>query len=165
MEMILFYLVSFILVSMSLMVVFTRDLFNAAVFLILAMVQSAVLFCVFHAYFLAIVQLIVYAGAVMVLFLFIIMLVSREKKNKEESFIRFKSAPLMILLIFLIEFYVSYQAIQKDSNISHYIDITWIGDQLFGPFLFPFEVISLVLLVAVVGVSILAKGIMKGSQE
>jgi NADH-quinone oxidoreductase subunit J len=78
----LFYIFAALILGSALAVVLNRDAVNAAMFLILAFVGVAGMFVLLEAYFLAVLQILVYAGAVVVLFLFIVMLLNVDTRAR-----------------------------------------------------------------------------------
>ena len=150
----------------GLMVVVSRNPVHSALYLILTLFCVAGLFVLMNAHFLAAIQIMVYAGAIMVLFLFVVMLLNIKALEGEFE----KLMPLKVLgcgaaLFFLIEvFYL----INKRSSIGISGDATadiiaqegntkLVGKLLFTNFLLPFEITSVLLTVAIIGAVILAK--------
>lgn len=138
---------------------FSRNPVTSAMFLVLTMVFLSGLFVLLHAFFLAAVQILVYAGAVMVLFLFVIMLL--DLKAEEQRKIKVFSAAIasaavagLFALIVLSAFYGTAagpgagQVEGKTFNL---------GKLLFTRYVLPFEIVSVLLLVAMVGVILLSK--------
>jgi NADH-quinone oxidoreductase subunit J len=128
-------------------------------FLVLTMGCLAGLFTLLHAFFLAAVQILVYAGAVMVLFLFVIMLLDL----KEEQRRKVKGLGLVgglvsvgaILVIFVRSLLVTRPG---DGALANTEGSTFeLGRLLFTQYLLPFEIVSVLLLVAMVGVVLLSK--------
>jgi NADH-quinone oxidoreductase subunit J len=139
---------------------FSRNPVTSAMFLVLTIVSMAGLFVLLHAFFLAAVQVLVYAGAVMVLFLFVIMLLDL----KEEERRKIKSFSLVAGLVSvgaIVGIFVkSLLATQPRKDLPAPIadgDTATLGKMLFTYYLLPFEIISLLLLVAMVGVILLSK--------
>jgi NADH-quinone oxidoreductase subunit J len=162
MQDILFYLFAFLTLVFGFLVVlnpFSRNPVTSAMFLVMTIASLAGLFVLLHAFFLAAIQVLVYAGAVMVLFLFVIMLL--DLRAEERQRIRAFSAVAglvavgAILGIFLQSLFDS----PLSSNSSPVLEGTTVplGTLLFTRFLLPFEIISLLLLVAMVGVVLLSK--------
>ncbi len=158
----LFYVFAALAVICAIMVVanpFSRSPVTSAMFLVLTMACLAGLFTLLHAFFLAAVQILVYAGAVMVLFLFVIMLLDL----KEEQRRQIKSLSLFaglvsvgsILAIFIRSLLTAKPgegaiATMEGSTVE-------LGKLLFTKYLLPFEIVSVLLLVAMVGVVLLSK--------
>jgi NADH-quinone oxidoreductase subunit J len=158
----LFYLLAAMTLGCGLLVVanpFSRSPITSAMFLVLALLGLSGLFVLLHAFFLAAVQILVYAGAVMVLFLFVIMLLDvREEERRRIS--RFALATGVLLAGGMGGLLVwSLGGNQLDSSPppelpSHAVDL---GRLLFTEYLLPFEMLSVLLLVAMVGVILLSR--------
>jgi NADH-quinone oxidoreductase subunit J len=129
-------------------------------FLVLTIISMAGLFVLLHAFFLAAVQVLVYAGAVMVLFLFVIMLLDL----KEEERRRVKKFGLITGLVavgaIVTIFVKTIRVTNPDANLAAPTlegEPAALGKLLFTQYLLPFEVVSVLLLVAMVGVILLSK--------
>lgn len=137
----------------------SRNPVTSAMFLVLTIGSMAGLFVLLHAFFLAAVQVLVYAGAVMVLFLFVIMLLD----IKEESRRNIKRAGIVMAVIAvgtLVSVLVA--AIGRSgigANLTPQVqgETIPLGTALFSRFVLPFEIVSVLLLVAMVGVILLSK--------
>lgn len=135
----------------------------SALYLIGNMVCLAMLFLLYNAEFLAAVQIIVYAGAVMILFLFIIALLGAKREAMEPSIQKAMAIPFVGLLFaeLLLALTVGPMQPVKGRYTAEFIAVVGsakaIGVELFTRYLVPFELASLVLLVATVGVVCLAK--------
>ncbi len=139
---------------------FTRSPVTSAMFLVLTIVSMAGLFVLLHAFFLAAVQVLVYAGAVMVLFLFVIMLL--DLKEEEQRKIKAWAAALGVASVGLIAL-VMIRTI-RGSRLGFGVEYPQVdgstillGRSLFTSFALPFEIISLVLLVAMIGTVLLSR--------
>jgi NADH-quinone oxidoreductase subunit J len=138
---------------------FSRNPVTSAMFLVLAIGSMAGLFVLLNAFFLAAVQILVYAGAVMVLFLFVIMLldVGEEERRVFKKF----TVGTGVLAVGAVGFLI-VRAIWSSgagANLQPAIQggTRPLGEALFRNYLLPFEVISVLLLVAMVGVILLSK--------
>jgi NADH-quinone oxidoreductase subunit J len=138
---------------------FSRNPVTSAMFLVLAIASLAGLFVLLHAFFLAAVQVLVYAGAVMVLFLFVIMMLDLKAEERRKVKIFGVSAGLVcvvaILAILLTS--LSHTQIEVPDVPSLEGGTIPLGNLLFKQYLLPFEIVSLLLLVAMVGVVLLSK--------
>ena len=138
---------------------FSRNPVTSAMFLVLTIISMAGLFVLLHAFFLAAVQVLVYAGAVIVLFLFVIMLLDL----KEEQRRRIKKFGIIAGLIsvgtIVAIFLKSLHATNLNAHESPTIEgnTTALGKLLFTQYVLPFEVVSVLLLVAMIGVILLSK--------
>jgi NADH-quinone oxidoreductase subunit J len=153
-----FYVLAAITLISALMVGMVRDLVHAVLFLILSFIGVAGLYITLSADFVAVVQVLIYAGAISVLMLFAILLTPRSARdNAGVSY----SAPLSILaglvgatLVF-VALKTEWAKVESDR-----FDTTAaaIGQALLDPFVLPFEVASVVLTVAMIGAIILVRG-------
>jgi NADH-quinone oxidoreductase subunit J len=139
---------------------FSRNPVTSAMFLVLTIVSMAGLFVLLHAFFLAAVQVLVYAGAVMVLFLFVIMMLDlkEEERRKVRSFSLV--AGLVAVGAVAAIFVKSLPAARPGAGLpapSAVGDTASLGMMLFKDYLLPFEIVSVLLLVAMVGVILLSK--------
>ncbi len=139
---------------------FTRNPVTSAMFLVLTIASMAGLFVLLHAFFLAAVQILVYAGAVMVLFIFVIMLLDL----KEEERRKIKTFGLVSAIIGVGATIALVAKAIIDTNLSAHLPkpqlegaTAPLGKLLFTQYLLPFEILSLLLLVAMVGVILLSK--------
>lgn len=163
-EAILFYVLSVCAIASALLVVTRRSPVISALFLVVNLFCLAGLYLTLHAQFIAVIQIIVYAGAIMVLFVFVIMLLNLGDERRLRDGMSYKkviavglSAGLLTELIFILE---SSWSILPSSNYDRATEIgtvEYIGHELFTNYLFPFEATSLLLLVAIVGAIVLAK--------
>ncbi len=138
---------------------FSRNPVTSAMFLVLTIASLAGLFVLLHAFFLAAVQVLVYAGAVMVLFLFVIMLLDlkaeERRKIKGLGIIGGLVSVGAILAIFLRS--LKSAPLGAEATPSLEGGTIELGRLLFTRYLLPFEIVSLLLLVAMVGVVLLSK--------
>lgn len=143
----------------GLLVVLSRNPVNSAMFLVLAIASLAGLFVLLNAFFLAAVQVIVYAGAVMVLFVFVIMLL--DLKEEQRRTIKKFSLGLGILTAgavgFLLARTIWLSGVGQNLQAKLEAGTRPLGERLFQQFVLPFEIISVLLLVAMVGVVLLSK--------
>jgi NADH-quinone oxidoreductase subunit J len=160
-DLILFIVLAAIAIITAVSMLLSRNAVYSAMFLVLNFITVAVLYLLLNAAFIAMVQVTVYAGAIMVLFLFVIMLLGAEKAAKGESLSW--QPPLAILLggALLMEFaYILF--VRQNDLISSAESVTKkfgspesIGDLLFDRYLVPFEITSILLLVAMIGAIII----------
>jgi len=163
MQNILFYVFAALTLLCGFLVVanpFSRSPVTSAMFLVLTIVSMAGLFVLLHAFFLAAVQILVYAGAVMVLFLFVIMLLNL-KEEQRRKFNKFGVATGIISVAAIAAIFIKAIA-SSDSTASSTSPTVEgatpaLGRILFTDYLLPFEILSVLLLVAMVGVILLSK--------
>jgi NADH-quinone oxidoreductase subunit J len=159
MEATLFYIFAGLTVASAAMVVLSHHPVTSAMFLVATIGSLAGLFVLLHAFFLAAVQVLVYAGAVMVLFLFVIMLLDLRQEQRRR-FNKFGIATGIIGVVSLG--YVLVGTILRShpgKGLKATLDgaTTPLGKSLFTDYLLPFEILSVLLLVAMVGVVLLSK--------
>lgn len=139
---------------------FSRNPVTSAMFLVLTIISMAGLFVLLHAFFLAAVQVVVYAGAVMVLFLFVIMLLDLKEEERRKIKLTGLVAGVIsvgaIIAIFIRSLLATHPGKELTSP-SAVGDTAALGKLLFTKYLLPFEIISVLLLVAMVGVILLSK--------
>ena len=141
----------------------SRSAIYAALFLILNFSTVAVLYLMLNAPFLAVIQVSVYAGAIMVLFLFVIMLLGAERLAGPEAKTGLLwQRPLAVGLGALLLLQAGYVLITRFGQTAVSTTVVKsgpldIGLMLFGPYLLPFEVTSVLLLVAIVGAVVLTR--------
>ena len=139
---------------------FSRNPVTSAMFLVLTILSMAGLFVLLHAFFLAAVQILVYAGAVMVLFLFVIMLLDlKEEERRKITSFGLITGLISVGAIAAIFLKVLAKA-RPDADSSAPTlegEPVALGKLLYTQYLLPFEVVSVLLLVAMVGVILLSK--------
>jgi NADH-quinone oxidoreductase subunit J len=171
-DLVVFGVTAFLVLASAVMVVLNRHPIYSALYLVLTFVGLSVFYLQLQAPFLAAVQVIVYAGAIMVLFLFVIMLLGEDKPLPGEGRLGLQ-APLGILLALGLVAEIVYLLVNrshaapvKPADTVTVIGSTQpvpfgsvgaIGNTLFTQYLFAFEATSVVLLIAMIGVVVLAK--------
>jgi NADH-quinone oxidoreductase subunit J len=160
---VLFYVFAALTLLCGVLVVanpFSRNPVTSAMFLVLTIISMAGLFVLLHAFFLAAVQIIVYAGAVIVLFLFVIMLLDlKEEQRRKIKMFGFIGGLVSVGAIVAISLKAlgttnpgaNLPAPQLEGGTNA------LGQLLFKQYVLPFEVVSVLLLVAMVGVILLSK--------
>ncbi|MCB9136289.1 MAG: NADH-quinone oxidoreductase subunit J [Anaerolineales bacterium] len=170
-NLITFYILALVAIGAALGLLFSKNSVYAALFLILNFATVAVYYLTLGAPFIAMAQVTVYAGAIMVLFLFVIMLLGTEKLAGEDTLIWQKPFAwlLAILLIGVGMYQIALRGV-TDAMIHTFPGGDFgspasIGMILFNQYLLPFEVTSILLLVAMVGAIVLTKGESKKAQK
>ena len=157
----LFWLLSFLAISFALMVVITKNPVHSVLYLVLTFFAIAGHYVLLNAQFLAAVHIIVYAGAIMVLFLFVIMLLNLNKETEPHKSVWLKASATVasgLLLLVLVGSMKSAETIQTARAFDSSIGLIHnLGKTLFSDFLLPFEVSSILLLSAMVGAVMLGK--------
>ena len=160
---ILFYVLAALTLIFGALVVanpFSRNPVTSAMFLVLTIISMAGLFVLLHAFFLAAVQVLVYAGAVMVLFLFVIMLLDLKEEDRRKVKKLGLIAGLISIGAIVGIFVNSLREAQPGKDLpapTAIGDTATLGKMLFTNYLLPFEIVSILLLVAMVGVILLSK--------
>ena len=157
----LFSIVSIIIITSSLLVIISKNPIHSVLFLILVFFNTSILFLFSNAEFLAMVVLIVYIGAVAVLFLFVIMMLDINITKLRQTFLNYLPIGLFVGFIILLElFYVVSQSklnfVQTssiDNNISSQIldNTKIIGNILYTVYFLLFQISGIILLVAMIG--------------
>ncbi len=152
-----FWILSAITVGAALMVAATRNLIHAVVFLIVSFVGVAGLYITLSADFIAVTQVLIYVGAVSILFLFAIVLTPRAGRQNDETFLRLPA----LMLALLVGATLGFVAIDTDWSIANRPGFgetaSAIGEALLDKYVLPFEIASVLLLVAMLGAIILVR--------
>ena len=160
-EDVLFYVFAALTLLCAVLVVanpFSRNPVTSAMFLVLTIISMSGLFLLLHAFFLAAVQILVYAGAVIVLFIFVIMLLDlKEEQRRKIKF--FGLAAGLVSVGIVVSIFVKSLASIKPSGAPPTLEgeTYALGKLLFTQYTLPFEIVSVLLLVAMVGVILLSK--------
>lgn len=157
----LFYLVAFLSIFFSLLVIFSKNPVYSVLYLIVTFFTFTIHYVLLNAQFLAIVNFIVYMGAILVLFLYVLMLLNLNKESEPMKSNLLKVAGVIAGLCLLLTLagslklvHVSDPVLLKNPDIGL---VKNLGKVLFKDFLLPFEVSSILLLAAMVGAVLLAK--------
>ena len=161
MEIYFFYFFAALTVASALGVVWFRNPISSAISLVVSFFGIAALYVLLQAHFLAIIQILVYAGAIMVLFIFVIMLLNLKGAELEEhGFSNSKKAvSALVISGILFVFYriFSISGFTTSPVSDDFGTVKTVGKLLFTDYIFPFEYASILLLAALVGGVILAK--------
>ncbi len=137
---------------------FSRSPVTSAMFLVLTIISMAGLFVLLHAFFLAAVQILVYAGAVMVLFLFVIMLLDLKEEQRRKIKLFGLVTGLIAVGGIVSVFLKALASAGNGTDAPKLEGETYaLGKLLFTQYTLPFEIVSVLLLVAMVGVILLSK--------
>lgn len=157
----IFGILSFMAIMFALMVVFSRNPVNSVLYLVLTFFCIAGHYLLLNSQFLAVVHIAVYAGAIMVLFLFVIMLMNLNQDTEPQKTTLSKAIAGVIgglLLIVLVGALKGTEQLQiKQYGHSDIGLVKNLGKVLFSEFLFPFEIVSVLLLSALVGAIMIGK--------
>ena len=163
---VLFYIFAVAAVGTALMVISSRNAVYSALYLIGTLFSLACIFLLLHAEFIAAIQVLVYAGAIMVLFLFVIMLLNVGAEKRTPIKLKGqKVAGLLIALGLLVFLFVRTRGIPQPAPVGPFSperlaevgNVKAIGRLLFTDYLLPFEITSILLFVAIIGAVVLAR--------
>jgi NADH-quinone oxidoreductase subunit J len=154
-DLIFFYTFATVLVLAALAVISVKNSVHAALFLVLTFFTSAALWLLLQAEFLAVVLVLVYVGAVMVLFLFVVMMLDINTEATREGFIRYLPVGIGVAVVMLVEMLMligmqRMHAVVAPANPAGASNVAWLGQALFTRFLLPFEVAAVILTVAII---------------
>lgn len=159
-ESILFYLFSATLLGAALGMVTVRNPVYAALFLILCFFTSAVMWIMLSAEFLGVVLILVYVGAVMVLFLFVIMMLDIKQEELRDGFIKYLPVGLFVAVVIAAEMILVLKSASFDTNTAleavervqgnQGANTEALGTLLYTKYLYPFEIAAVILLVAII---------------
>ena len=159
-----FYMFSLVIIASSIMVIFSTNPVHSVLFLILAFLNSAGLFVLLGAEFLAMILVIVYVGAVAVLFMFVVMMLNINFSAMRAGVLQYLPTGGMIGLVLLAELVFVISAWQADSTgieVVSEVELTAVtntralGDLLYTKYFYLFQVAGIILLVAMVGAIVL----------
>ena len=158
----IFYFLSAITIATAFLTIISKNPIHSAIYLVICFFSVAGHYLLFNAQFLAIVHIIVYSGAIMVLFLFTIMLMNLNKEGEPHKKIATKLAAVvsfgLLCFVMLAVFIKAMPVIDsyKESG-QDYQSIKVLGKVLLNEFMVPFEFASVLLLVAMIGAVLLSK--------
>jgi len=162
----MFYFLSFLAFMCAIMVVASKNPIHSILYLIITFFAIAGHYLILNAQFLAIVHIIVYAGAIMVLFLYVLMMMNLNVDNEPTKNIFLKIAAVVaggLMLVVLVASLKGAETLNSAAPLDTQVGlIKNLGKTLFGEFLFPFEVSSILLLAAMVGAIMIGKKDPKG---
>lgn len=163
-----FYLFAFVLVASAFMVISSRNPVHSVLFLILAFVNAAGLFILIGAEFLALILVVVYVGAVAVLFLFVVMMLDVDFVELRQGFLQYLPIGLLIGAIFLAELVLVVGAWATGPGVAAAVapaaataagpavgNVQALGQVLYTEYVYFFEAAGFVLLVAMIGAIVL----------
>ena len=162
--MILFYLLGAVAIAASLLVIGQRNPIHSVLLLIASFGALSGLYVLLDAPFVAVIQIIVYAGAIMVLFLFVVMLLNAPKEEAEAERLHVspgvRNTGAILALVFIAELLWALTKHGGESGAfagGSVTSVAAVGRLLFREYAFPFEVTSVLILVAMVGAVVLAR--------
>ncbi len=157
-QVILFYVFSAILIAAAVAVVSIRNAVHAALFLVLVFFTSAMLWVLLEAEFLALTLILVYVGAVMVLFLFVVMMLDVNLTVLREGFARYLPVGILVAVVMAIEMIIvvgpnHFGLDIVTAPVAHaadYSNTKALGSVLYTEYVYSFEIASVILLVAII---------------
>ena len=156
-----FYIVATLSIFFSLMVIFSKNPVHSVLYLIVTFFTFTIHYILLNAQFLAVVNFIVYMGAIMVLFLFVLMLLNLNQENEPTKSNLVKVIGVIAGCCLVVTLIGSLKAtaladplVLRNPNLGL---VKNLGKELFGPFMLPFELASELLLTAMVGAVLLTK--------
>jgi len=155
-----FYLFATLTIASAVAVIFARNPVHSVLWLILAFFNAAGLMLLVGAEFIAMLLVIVYVGAVAVLFLFVVMMLDIDFASLRSGFTRNLPFGLLVALVLLAEIIIAVSAGRTGPGsatipVSSQSNIVALGELLYSRYLFPFEIAGLILLVAMIGAIVL----------
>jgi NADH-quinone oxidoreductase subunit J len=158
-QLVIFFLLAGVAVAGALSLILQRHPIHSALSLIVVMMAVAGLYLLQGAEFIAAVQIIVYAGAIMVLFVFVIMLLNagEEERTNLSRMARYVGLPLGIFLLLQLVFWIRRAPAPVAALSVGPAPTRKLAMMLFQDFVFPFELTSILILIAILGALVLAK--------
>ncbi|HET6515939.1 MAG TPA: NADH-quinone oxidoreductase subunit J [Thermodesulfovibrionales bacterium] len=160
----LFAYLAGVIIVLALFVISTKNPVHSVLFMLLMFFHIAGLYLTLNAEFLAAIQVMVYAGAILVLFLFVVLLLNLKEEVVVERFVGRWPFGLATAFVFFLmtvlslqSFVLGPQGVVGPETIKAETNARVLGKILYTEFLYPFEVVSLILLVALIGAIVLAK--------
>jgi NADH:ubiquinone oxidoreductase subunit 6 (subunit J) len=159
---IVFFLLTLIALGGALGVILSRNIFHSALFLVLSFAGVVGYYVLLDAGFLAAVQLLIYIGAIAILILFAVMLtqglmVKRQSQRNQQWWVAALVAFLTFIVLAVVLWQIDWPVASEQALASPSVAISQLGQELLGPYVIPFEVASVLLLVALIGAVILAR--------
>lgn len=163
MAMIFFYITSAVAVFATLMMITRVNAVHSLLYLILSLLAAGVIFFLMGAYFAAVLEVIIYAGAIMVLFVFVVMMLNQGQKTVAQETAWLTPGiwlmPSLLALVLFIEL-MAMMASGAAGETGHTVSAKAVGMALYGPYLLAVELASMLLLAGLVGAYHLAKPIL-----
>lgn len=160
---VIFFIFAIILIAAAVMVIASGNPVHSILFLVLAFFASAILWMMIQAEFLALILIFVYVGAVMTLFLFVVMMLNIDLSKAREQFVRLLPLAIVIMLLFIATMVAVIIPQHFSAGITHlkflpadFSNVRAIGNLLYTHYLLPFEIASVILLVSIIAAITLA---------
>jgi len=149
-----FFLFAAVLIAAAFMTVIARNPVRSALFLVLAFFAAAALWILLEAEFLGLVLILVYVGAVMTLFLFVIMMLNIDATEKQRGFVSYLPyAVITVAVLLAILIYALFPVVTPHTLIPQAADVSntqALGNILYTEYAYPFEIVGVLLLVAII---------------
>lgn len=160
---IIFYIIAALIIFAALKMLFSTNLVHSILFMIVAFIGISFIYVMLQADYLAIVQILVYVGAISILFVFGVMLTKRISMDQSNKFNRYKLLGFFIAIAFLSLLVrtiviTNFKTTTITSNVS---TITQISKLMLGDYVIAFEASGILLLVSMIGAIIIGKGVRK----
>jgi NADH-quinone oxidoreductase subunit J len=155
-----FWPIAFLILAFAIGVVHSKNIIHSALSMIVTFIGIAVVFILLEADFLALAQILIYAGAISILIVFAIMLTRKIEMKNSNTFNKLRWTGLIFcsgFFVIIARLILVSKFTYKNLNIENTIDA--IADGFFGNYMIPFEVSAILLLISLVGAIILAKGV------
>ena len=153
----LFFLLSIVCVGAVLGMILSKNQAYSALFLVLAFTCLGGLFGLLGAPFMAVVQIIIYAGAIMVLFIFVVMMINLREGLASEKKKWTIALSVVLALVLLLELVLAAKGAYLGQSPEGSVSPKEIGQLLFTKYLYPFEITSILIIAALVGAIVLVK--------
>lgn len=158
----IFYILSALTLSTAFLTIYSKNPIHSAIYLVICFFSIAGHYLLFNAQFLAVVHIIVYSGAIMILFLFTIMLMNLNKEDEvhKPRITRLGAITVFCLMsVVMIAVFINSKTIMGEYDMTgeDYQSIKKLGDVLLNEYMVPFEFASILLLVAMIGTVLLSK--------
>ncbi|MEL1246200.1 NADH-quinone oxidoreductase subunit J [Flavobacterium sp. DGU11] len=157
----LFYILSAITLATAFLTIFSKNPIHSAIYLVLCFFSIAGHYLMFNAQFLAIVHIIVYSGAIMILMLFTIMLMNLNKEDEKNKSVLTRIAAViafcLVAFVLLATFVKAQPQLEYTTSGKDFQSIRILGQVLLNEYMVPFEFASVLLLVSMIGAVLLSK--------
>lgn len=160
---VIFFVFAAILVAAAVMVIAVRNPVHSILFLVLAFFASAVLWMMMQAEFLSLILIFVYVGAVMTLFLFVVMMLNIDLSKIREKFVHYLPVGVLVMLLLIASMVVvilpkhlGITATPLTPAPSDFSNVAAMGNLLYTHYIYPFEIAAVILLVAIIAAITLA---------
>ena len=152
---VIFYITAIVAIIATLLVVTRTNAVHALLYLIVSLLSISVIFFILGAPFIAALEVIVYAGAIMILFVFVVMMLNQSKESlkQEKEWFKIKNwiGPSILSLILLIELIYVFTSVDTPVGNTGIVDTQGVSKSLFGPYILGVEMVAMLLMTATVG--------------